>query len=310
MTNDLKKEVLVKNLSEVLFLPDNDVFHKMPKSRCMTLDNVVHTYRTSFTESYLNINFNHSSPYIYQNQDTAFINKIYSSLRVLNEDKLNLSRELKTSTEIRINNYDISATYLLDIEKTENQKYYAFGRVPSLFYPHIDIQIIKNFKSNGSESEVILEIIADADKHSSEVNNNNFIISTYICKISKEERLFIAEKLYDLLESYKMSLISEYRLSLEENRIKKQKEIEFDKYRNELEGKELERRFKGYEIALGGEEWVDIYTNDEKERIKNDALRIKEKKDKDKKRKKQKKFARIFLFSFLSFFILILLNIH
>lgn len=309
MTDDLKMDVLVKNLSEVLFLPDNDVFHKIPKSRCMTLDNVVHTYRTSFTEPYLNINFNHSSPYIYQNQDTAFINKIYSSLRVLNEDKLNLSRELNTSTEIKINNYHISATYLLDIEKTENQKYYAVGREPSLFYPHIDIKIIKNFKSDGSESEVILDLMAYVDMYSSEVNNNEFIKSTFICKISKEERLFIAEKLYDLLESYKMSLISEYRLSLEEKKRKKEKEIEFNKYRNELEGKELERRFKGYEIALGGAEWVDVYTNDEKERIKNDALRIKEKKDKDKKRKKQKKFARILLYSFLSFFILILLII-
>ena len=32
----------------------------------------------------------------------------------------------------------------------------------------------------------------------------------YLSKISKEERLYIAEKLYDLLESYRMSLISEY----------------------------------------------------------------------------------------------------
>ena len=130
-----------------------------------------------------------------------------------------------------------------------------------------------------------------------EVNNDEFIGSIYICKISKEERLYIAEKLYDLLESYKMSLISEYRLSSEEER----------RLINEVEGKEIEKRLKGYEIALGGAELVDVYTNDEKERIKNDALRIKEKKDKDKKRKKQKKFARIFLFSFLFFFILNLL---
>lgn len=301
MTDHLKKEVLVKNLSEVLFLPDNDKFHKMPKSECMTLDNVVHTYRNFFNETYLNINFNHSSPYIYQNQDTAFINKIFSSLRVLNEGKLNFSRELDTATKIKINNYDInydiSATYLLDIEKTEKQGGCQAGKEPSLFYSQTTIQILKNFKNESSESEVILDIISSADKHSSEVNNDEFIGSIYICKISKEERLYIAEKLYDLLESYKMSLIGDYRLSSEEER----------RLINEVEGKELEKRLKGYEIALGGTELVDVYTNDEKERIKNDALRIKEKKDKDKKRKKQKKFARIFLFSFLIFFILNLL---
>ena len=299
MTDHLKKEVLVKNLSEVLFLPDNDKFHKMPKSRCMTLDKVIHPYKNFFTEPYLEINFNHSSPYIYQNKDTAFINKIYSSLRILNEDKLNFSRELNTTTEIKINNYNISATYLLDIEKTEKQGGYQTGKETSLFYSQVNIEIIKNFKNDVSESEVILDLLADADKHSSEVNNNDFIRSIYICKISKEERLYIAEKLYDLLESYKMSLINEYRLSLEEER----------RLINEVEGKELEKRFKGYEIALGGEELVDAYVNDERERIKNDARRIKEKKDKDKKRKKLKKFARIFLFILFIFFILNLLNI-
>ena len=191
MTDHLKKEVLVKNLSEVLFLPDNDKFHKMPKSRCMTLDNVVNTYRNFFNETYLNINFNHSSPYIYQNQDTAFINKIFSSLRVLNEGKLNFSRELDTATKIKINNYDInydiSATYLLDIEKTEKLGGCQAGKEPSLFYSQTTIQILKNFKNESSESEVILDIISSADKHSIEVNNDEFIGSIYICKISKEE---------------------------------------------------------------------------------------------------------------------------